>query len=512
MGPKRQMSENKKTAINLFSSLVAMFAGIVVNFFLSPYIVKYLGVEANGFTQLANNFIMYASLITIALNSMAGRFISIAHHKGDAESASAYFSSVVLANVVVMFLLLLPFVFVVSYLEVILDISDKHINDAKLLFAMVFLNFFFSQFAGLLNVAMYVTNKVYITSFVNCFVSVVRGVGLFALFYFLPPKMFYVSLVSLILGLLTIPLLILAKQKILPEVRFNFGLVNIKYIVNLIKSGVWNTINQCGNILMTGLDLLLANIFIDATQMGVLATAKVIPSIIIRLATTTNNSFSPNLTIAYAKGDLAGLLRQVRWSMKISSVLISVPTMVFCVLGSEFYQLWMPTLDSLLLLKLSVITVMAFIPLAGTQVLYNVFTTTNKLHWNSVLFIIGGVVNFFIVLILLKTTNLGVFAIAGVSTITTILRNLFFVLPYVAKILNLKWYEFYKDVVVTLLCCATALGCSMPFKSFLHSGTWFSFVLTATLACCLGIAVNTFMVLNKNEKQKLYKMFVKSSG
>jgi len=70
-------SQNKKTMLSLISSLIAMALTMVISFFLSPYIVSNFGAEANGFTQLANNFVNYATLITIALNSMAGRFITI---------------------------------------------------------------------------------------------------------------------------------------------------------------------------------------------------------------------------------------------------------------------------------------------------------------------------------------------------------------------------------------------------------------------------------------------------
>jgi O-antigen/teichoic acid export membrane protein len=91
------VSENKKTAINLISSIITMGISIAINFFLSPYIVRHLGTEANGFTQLANNFVLYATLITIALNSMAGRFIAIEYHRGKPKEAKAYIHLLLLA-------------------------------------------------------------------------------------------------------------------------------------------------------------------------------------------------------------------------------------------------------------------------------------------------------------------------------------------------------------------------------------------------------------------------------
>ena len=51
------LSENKKLIINLLSSIIAFGINLIIGFYLSPYIVKNLGVEANGFISLANNFI-----------------------------------------------------------------------------------------------------------------------------------------------------------------------------------------------------------------------------------------------------------------------------------------------------------------------------------------------------------------------------------------------------------------------------------------------------------------------
>ena len=71
------MTKNKQLLLNITSSLLTFIVGLGVNFFLTPFIVKHLGVEAYGFVNLSNNIISYAGLITVALNAMASRFIAI---------------------------------------------------------------------------------------------------------------------------------------------------------------------------------------------------------------------------------------------------------------------------------------------------------------------------------------------------------------------------------------------------------------------------------------------------
>ncbi|OFV71348.1 putative membrane protein EpsK [Acetobacterium wieringae] len=486
-----------------------MVISIAINFFLSPYIVSQLGTEANGFTQLANNFVMYATLITVALNSMAGRFIAIEYHRGKPKEAKAYYSSVIVGNILILALLILPSVVIITNLDKIINISVEHIYDVKMLFAFVFLNFYVSQVTGILAINMYVANKLFITNLINLVRTIFNGLLLICIFSFFKPFMYYVSLIAFLLTLATVPFLLFYKKKNLSDLVFDPHLFRVKYLIDLVTSGMWNTVNQGGNILMTGLDLLLANIFINPVQMGLLAIAKIIPNTILQIASTINTSFSPNLTMSYAKNDTTLFVKQVRASMKISSILITLPTIIFLVYGHKFYSLWMPTLNSKTLTMLSFLTIMAFIPLAGTQVLYNIFTTTNKLKLNSITFLISGVLNLISVVWLLKFTNLGVFAVAGVSSTITLLRNLLFVIPYTAKIVGLKWYEFYKDVGISLFSSAIIGSISFLIKVLLPKDSWLSLFVAISASILTCFIVSIYIVLNRIEREKILSMLLR---
>ena len=73
----KKLSTSKQMAINMVAAIVSFLIGTGINFVLAPYLVKELGSETYGFIGLANNFVQYATIVTSALNSMSGRFISI---------------------------------------------------------------------------------------------------------------------------------------------------------------------------------------------------------------------------------------------------------------------------------------------------------------------------------------------------------------------------------------------------------------------------------------------------
>lgn len=505
--------QNKKTLLTLFTSMFAIVVTIITNFFLSPYIVETLGEEANGFTQLANNFVNYASLITIALNSMAGRFITMYYYKDDKTTSNKFYSSIMIANLAVISFLIIPATILLLKLENVINIESTSVIYVKLLFAFVFGNFFVTQINSVLNIVTYVSNKQYIVNSINMIRTVLNALCLLLFFSIFTPKIYYVGLVAMSLSSITVPVYFFIGRKILPDLRISFRNFSIKIIWKMFSAGIWNVVTQCGNILMTGMDLLLANLLIGPAAMGVLSVSKVMPNCIVQIGGNVCTSFSPNLTIAYAGGETKDVVKSLRFAMKCSSILISIPIMVLCVYGESFYSLWQPTLDAQVLSALSFWACIQFIPLAGTQVLNNVFTTANRLKLSSLSVLFGGVLNVGVVIFLVKFTNLGLFAIAAVSAIVSIFRNLIITIPFSARILNLKWYTFYKDVLISCLCCIINGTFCVAFQFIIAPTSWIRIILSVFCACVLSLISLFMILLSKSEKKQIInKIRRKSNG
>lgn len=361
------MSNKFYTILNLITGLFTVIVQFATSFFLSPFIVKALGAEANGYTQLAANFVMYATLLTTAFNSMASRFVSVAYHQGKTDKAKCYYSSVYVVNIGLIALLLPISIAVALKLEHIIVIDNVDILDVKLLFGCVFANFFIGMMSSLYSISMYVKNAIFYSNILNCIRTICNAVLLLVVFSLLPIKIFYVSFVALILSVVMLPAYVHYQNKLLPEIHFDKVCFSWSAVKEMLLSGIWNSVNQCGHLLLTGLDLLLSNLFISPYAMGVVAVSKTIPSAIIQLATTINSNFSPSITQSWAKGDYNSVLQELRMAMKISIVIVSVPIVTFCCLGVNFYRLWQPTLNPIVLTVLSVLGCSAFIVLAGTQ-------------------------------------------------------------------------------------------------------------------------------------------------
>jgi O-antigen/teichoic acid export membrane protein len=326
------------------------------------------------------------------------------------------------------------------------------------------------------------------------------------LFLLLKPAVSYLGCVALIVLLYTSVFNIYYTRKFLPEIRISKAFFEMKAVIELITSGIWNSIIRVGQLLLEGFDLLITNFFLNPVVMGTLAVAKPFPAFVAVLIGIIANVFVPDFTILYAQKKNEDLLVSIKRSMKILGLVTNIPIAIIVTFGVEFFTLWVPGEDPRQLQILSVITVFTCVISGSINSIYGVFTVTNRLKANAFMMIFTGLINLTIVIILLKVTSLGVYAVAGVSTILGIIRNLAFTVPYGAKCLNLKWTTFYPEVLKSVagFLIVTAIGLVLNY--FADIDSWLSLVIFAALAASLGLIINTVFMLNKSERKFLIEL------
>ena len=103
--------------LNMAASMLSTLVSLAISFVLSPIIIEKLDFEAQGFMTLATDFVSYANIAAMALNSMAGRFITVSLTKGDLKKANEYFNSTMYANMGIVGFLFIPSVLIVLFLD-----------------------------------------------------------------------------------------------------------------------------------------------------------------------------------------------------------------------------------------------------------------------------------------------------------------------------------------------------------------------------------------------------------
>lgn len=493
----------KQLIINIFSNIFSFCVGIGINFFLTPFLIESIGKEVYGFIPLIGNFISYTTIFATALNSMAGRFISIKINQKDYKNANIYFNTVLFSNIILSLLIGIIFLLMTIYLEDIINIPINLIKNIKVLFALTFGGAIISLIFSVYSVTTFCTNRMDIKAYINIGETIVRVVSLMCLFLFFKPNVIFIGITTVLMSIFTCYSNYLCTKRYLPYLKLNYQLFDLKVVKLLIGSGMWNAFNQLSSILLTGLDLLLTNLFIGISEAGVLGIVKVIPNLLYSFAAIFSNVFSPQLTILYAKNDINSLVKEIQFSLKIMGVIVGIPIAGFIGFGDIFYSLWVPGEDEILLHTLSILTLLGSLISCSTLTLNNIYIVTNKLKAPAIILFISSILSTIIVILLLMYTDLGIFAIVSVSSFISIIRNLLFDTIYSSYCLNLKWNTFYPYIIKSLISMGLIVFICQVVRNYMIIDDWISLIIAASISSILALIVNGFIILNNSDRKKI---------
>lgn len=501
----------KRMSYNMIAQIISALCATAISVFLTPFIVKNLGKEAYGFVGLANNFTSYITMFTIALNGMLSRYVTIEYTKKNYEEAAGYFSTAFITEVILAIILVVPLGFISAKLDVFLQISSDIVYDVKILWALMFLAFLAGLANESLGSAAFATNRVDVKATISILHHLARCAVLLVAFLFFTPKLWYVGLATIAGNMVTIVGNYMCKKKLLPEVEISRKHYNKKYIARLLIVGVWNSLNRLQQVLYTGLDLLLTNIFIDSAQMGLLSVAKTIPTQISSLISTISATFDPSMTIVYGKGDKEGFVKQTSFAMKMCGLICSVPIIGFVCFGREFYSLWMSSLSNEEILKVHILSVLTLLPQVFSVYIYPLYTVNNittKLKVPVLVSLGIGVANIIIVYVLLQTTNLGVYAVAGVSSVLWIIRIFTFVPIYAAMNIQVGLLTFYKPLFRGVINVALLIVFFLCIERLMPTRGWIPFGMKCIFAGCLGYVLSFVVIFGAKFMVLMIKSFV----
>ena len=289
-------------------------------------------------------------------------------------------------------------------------------------------------------------------------------------------------------------------KRLMPEVHISRKYFDMGKIKELVSLGAWNSVTRLGQTLLEGLDLLIANILIDPGAMGILDFAKKVPLCIVNLMSSVVGIFNPQITILYAEEKYDEMVQMIKSANRIMIFMLSIPIAFVTAFGDIFFSLWLPAYDAHQLHLLCVLSMGTLYVSMSIQVLYHIFIITKKVKVNSLVVLLSGFLSTGTVFLLLKTTNLGLYAIVLSSAFYGWLRNLLFTPLYASKCLQVKWTTFYGDILtgVKSLVCVGLVG--LLFRTVFPIHSWITLIGFGCVAGVVALIVNYLIVLKKEER------------
>lgn len=442
--------KNSKLGISLIANIVSMIVSLGISFFLTPYLLNKLGKETYAFYPIANNFVSYMTIITLALNSMASRFITIELEKGNKENVSSYVSTVFFANIFISAILLFPMVFIIYFINYILNIPLIIIEDVRILFVFIFLSMLVNLVFSVFGIATFAKNKMNLRAIQDIIVNITKVVLFIILYSFFEPNIMYMGIVSVVLALLSGTISLKLYRRLMSQYDIRIKYFRKEKVFELLGSGMWNSVNSIGSILLLSVSLILANIYIGTEASGNLSIVQTLPNLMTTVICVVYNVFLPQIAISYAH-DKEETISVVKKSQKLLGMISSIPVVVIILLGEDFYRLWVPLEDAVYLQKLSIITVLPLLIHSSMWTVYGLNLVNNKVRIPAIMLIFTGTLSVFITILTLKYTNVGAVAIPIISSSFSILYYLVFIPSYAAKKMNESYFIFYPHILRTLI-------------------------------------------------------------
>ena len=493
-------------AVNLVSQISVIAAQMVISLFLTPIVLEKMGAEAYGFVGLVNNFVSYISVITVALNSLAGRFITISHHGGDKEGAEVYYSSVFFANCAMAVVVLVVSLLLAANIQSLVAVSPGLVSDLRAMVLLAFLNCALGLVVVVFGVAAFIKNQLYLNSIAQLISSVIRATLLCALFAIVAPHMWYYSVSAVVASVFFLVAQIWTAKRIAPEYRIRTDRFSLKSVGEILKSGLWVSVESINKLLLTGLDLWISNLFVGAYQMGIFSVSKTIPNALLSVSNSFASLFYPKCAELYAKGKGKELAEQFSFAMKFTAAIMIVPLAGLIVYGLYFYELWLPNRDNseiMLVQILSVLTVISLVSSALVEPLYYANTLANKIKGSVIITLGFSALALAIKLALLALTDFdGLLIVASVSSIVMTVRHCVVQPIYAAQVLRLPKTCFFGSLVREILGLTLVLATFLALSNLLPLSSWLSFACSCLISSIVGYLELLFVLLSKEDRQK----------
>ena len=507
-------SKNWQLAVNMISSFVAFALNFGINFFLTPYVVKRLGIEAYGFLRLSSDIIGYTSIITIALNSMAGRFITIKYQEGKIDEANKYFSSVFFSNLVlsgIVCLFLLVFLF---NLDNFFEIPQYLVLDVEILFTFSVLTTIISLLTNVFAVATFIKNRLELSSIRQIIGTFLRATLIMLLFGFFPAHLWYYGVTGLVMTIY----FSFTNYKFCRYLTPEFYLSNYNFewgkVVELLKSGSWNLVNRLGEIMGHGFDMVIANIYIGAAAMGLFSLSRSIPVILLGLFGMISGVFAPLFTQLWAQHKKEELQSEFLKAIRICGFFANIPLVCLLVFGDSFYKLWLPNEDSWKLQLLTILGALNYVISMPLEPLWNIFTITNKLKYSTIMMVSLNILIFLTLIIsIIFVTNpfYRLLILAGASTFWNNFKNIFFLPLYGAHCMEFGKYVFYRPLIKSIIGFCISCALCIPLRFVVTIEKWTDLIIVGFITLLICGIINTFIILQKSDRQYILQKFVHHS-
>ena len=270
-------------------------------------------------------------------------------------------------------------------------------------------------------------------------------------------------------------------RKNLPELILSKSLFKIKYLWDVMRSGLWVGISYAGNVMLSSLTTYFSNIFCGVIITGIYSAIMQLNIIENTVLSVLISSILPKMFKLYSNDDNQSLYNYVIDSMILTTLFIGLISSGIVVYGSDFMSLWMG--KEFVKYRLLIVLTVIYLPFTlPSQVINQVFTVKNKVAIPAIATLLFGMLNVFLIIIFTKWLNLGIYGIAISAVIVQVLRDNIFYPLYLKNIINRVKWKLSIPFLIGVVYMALGISICFLVKKVIVPNTILSFSLSVIVS------------------------------
>ncbi len=444
------MNEPKRNSlfVSIFSNWATMMVAVFVGFFLTSYIIKYLGVTGFGIWTLITSIIGYYSILDLGVESAVTRYVArYAGQRNYTALNESINTALVLFLSIAMSVVILSFV-LDDTLANFFSVEPGYHEDFKLLVVILGISMGISFPAKLLSAVMKAHERFLEANMVEISVILLRSLCVIGALM-LDWGLVGIAYANLIAAFFTLILNAWFCHRLFPYVKLNVRQGSWHMLGALLIFGVGAATQEIASILRFNLDAFVIGRWLDLTAVGIYSVAGILMRYYLQFISSATISI---FTARFSNLDGAGQLEQLRSlffkSLSIAAFLSFALAAALLILGEQFIRLWAGEAFMGALPTLWVLTIAYAITLAQSTSVAMMYAL-QKHQLFAVISMLEGVANLSLSIYL--APKYGILGVAWGTAIPMLVIKLFLQPWYIGKILQISVLDYLWQLLPPLL-------------------------------------------------------------
>lgn len=498
-------SAKKLVASGSALRIIRFATGVIVAFFLTPFIIHSLGDRMYGFWTLAAAFIGYYGLMDLGLSSAVSRYMAGAAGRGDHQEYSKVFGAA-LQLYVVLGIVVLAVSVGIAFLapHFVHNAQDGPLfRDVILILGCSFaISFPVRAYSGLLNAELRLDALALIDIFTLLLRTVLVVVALLAGY-----RLLALAWVTFFSGLPKIAAYVVLSRRQCPWLRFRLQSGLGRWTKQLLSYGFFALVAQLSDQLRINADAFVITAFVGLAAVTHFRVAGLMVVYFSALMNAVVGSIQPWFSRMDGAGDQKGVQRTFIFSTKLAIVVASFVGFGFVAWGRPFIQRWMGVsyLDAypcLVVLALGNVVALGQCPSRF------LFYSISKHRVFALINVVDGVLNLALSLWLVRT--MGIFGVALGTFIPEVLVKLIAQPLYVCHVSGIAYRVYMRELGRSALIVAAALVVPTLISLRLAAPSYSSLVMVALASFACYAVVVGFLQFTRQERESLRRTILPS--